>query len=213
MGRPVVLLTISANTGADYLNTPYYKSRAEYAIKHGYDEVTLLPPEMAPATSSWVKVPVMMHLAKKFDVLFLDNDVVVNDTAPSVEEFAPQESGFYAALGHSGRPNAGVLLSRGGEIEPLKEAMKRRSDPPPLPLQAPYENGHLIWALRDLGFFALSKAFNDCDGDDGFFIHHTGPNLDKRSIVYDDSWKQSSSHPSFKQTVDDLLNSLEVDGF
>lgn len=213
MKRPVVLLTISANTGSQYLETDYYQSRSEYAIEHGYDEVTLLPPEMAPATSSWVKIPIMMHLAKKFDVLFLDNDVVVDTSAPTVEEFAPQDVGFYAALGHSGRPNAGVLLSRGGEIEPLREAMERRSDPPPLSLQAPYENGHLIWALRDVGFFSLPKLFNNCDDDDGFFVHHTGPNLKKRSIAYTEFWKQSATHPSFDMIVDEMVAGLERDGF
>ncbi len=186
MAKPVAVLSISLNTPT-WAESAYATSRKAYCEKHDYADLRLTDGDLGffldADLSAWVRIPLMVWLAKHFDVLYLDNDIVVSDDCPGVADITDGRQAFFVVHGESGRPNSGMMITT-GDTRVLEFAIRHRAETAPKAFAAPYENGHVIWGCAEHPYVELDRRFNNASDSDGYFIHHTGPNLGLRQITY-----------------------------
>jgi hypothetical protein len=122
-------------------------------------------------------------LAKGYDwVLFLDADCEVRPDCPSIETVYRPGKVVYAANGHSGRPNSGVIIVRNSPeaVAFFRQLLDEADNAEAIPMRdrAPYENGHFIHYSKQFPLFETldSKWNNASDSRVRDFIrHYTGP--------------------------------------
>jgi hypothetical protein len=192
-----VLLTVSFNA-VDYESTPYFVAREAWASSKGVRHIYLTEQttglRLDAHCSAWLRIPVIL-LLPQVNVFYIDTDCLIDPSCPHPSEITGRRDGLFIALGHSGRPNSGVMIANRGR-EVFEFCIKHYCEQPPEPHRAPWENGHVIWGCATHGFIHLGPEFNVTNGTGGKIIHHTGPNRSLRTMCF----KAPSGEYDFSQS-------------
>jgi len=198
-----ILLTVSFNARG-YERSAYFTSRADWARKNGVDHLHVSESttglKLDAHCSAWLRLPLMAALRGRA-LFYLDNDCTISLDCPVQSQITGGLDHLFVARGHSGRPNSGVLMvsEQGSDI--FDFCVDNIANAVPPACEAPYENGHVIWACESLPWRPLPQWLNDADGTSGLIVHHTGPNHHLRQIAYHNDF--AGQHDFTKATVSD----------
>ncbi|MGO4318051.1 hypothetical protein G6L16_014405 [Agrobacterium tumefaciens] len=150
------------------------------------------------ALPTWSKHVAALDAIGAYDgIMIIDSDAEIMPSCPGFGELLAANRSFdlFLALGHSFRPNAGMILLRGrspvsGQF--LKTLLSERENKIPEMDQARQggDNGHVINLLRRPVFknklFLLSPVWNNTTKptDWDFIRHYTGPMTEFRLATY-----------------------------
>ena len=140
-------------------------SQHHYCAKYNFEH-RVVDVSGSPLNPSWAKVELVIGLLEQGnDVLSIDADAEIASNCPpfiDILNASPQCDIFYV-LGISHRPNAGMLMLRGGPqsiaLAFLKECVARKHErvPPEDFVDPDSENGHVIRLLKKEPYKSASK--------------------------------------------------------
>jgi hypothetical protein len=162
-----------------------------YAERHGYEYRQITRTLIPDALPTWSKHPAALAAIDDRDaVMIIDSDAQILETCPPFDQVVTDNHRYdlFLVLGHSFRPNAGLILLRGGPSSVagdfLRTLLAERLMPPTDHARPGGDNGHVISVLRRAPFrdklFILAPTWNNtmkaCDWD--HIRHYTGPMRD-----------------------------------
>ena len=189
MGSVIINISIGYRPG-DPLD--FTASHRAYAERHSYEyrQVTesLLPDELP----TWSKHPAALEAVGHNHVMIVDTDAEILPDCPAFHEVierARPSQHIFATLGHSFRPNAGMILLRAGTLSHLflSRLIESRGEVmPPRDVCIPGgDNGHFIHMLRAdpwkrmLGLLPTVWNNTQQPTDWDYIRHYTGPMRDR----------------------------------
>lgn len=159
-----------------------------YAARHGYEYRKVRDNLLPEALPTWSKYPAALEVIHEREaVMIIDTDAHILPGAPAFEAMldAHPKADIFMALGHSFRPNAGMIILRGGPRgAAFCEAVlaSRGRDLPEQDICVPGgDNGHVINLVRTGPFrdrlHMLSPIWNNTTqpSDWDYIRHYTGP--------------------------------------
>ena len=162
-------------------------SQKGYCQKHQYKYVLVdrSPRPLRPEEASWLKLPFLIAGLRAGHELavFVDADIEIRSHTPELKDFLSNKPGnIFMAHGHSGRINAGFIITRQSEFAErfLKTIIGNVDNKVPKEDQAPYENGHVIhYSKHHQDVFILDHLLwnNNSKIDPSSYIQHysSGP--------------------------------------
>jgi len=112
--------------------------------------------------------------------LFIDADCEVKPQCPNVESVERPGKFLYAAMGFSGRLNAGVMIVK-NSVEAItfyRNMLLTANSDVPAEDQAPYENGHFIHYGKSCNYLHVLDSIWNNNKDpmlNDYIRHYTGP--------------------------------------
>ena len=159
-----------------------------YAARHGYEYRQVTRNLIEGAKPTWSKYPAALEIIAERDaVMIIDSDAAILEHCPPFHELveANARHDLFLALGHSFRPNAGVMMLRGGGTgcaeRFMRQLLAERELPPQDKVAPGGDNGHVISLLRRPEFggrlFILPPTWNNTTkpSDWDNIRHYTGP--------------------------------------
>lgn len=149
--------------------------------EYEYILINRTPGVLQPAEASWLKIPlIILALENHWDwVMFIDADCEIRPFCPPIESVIKQDKSVYLVPGYSGRPNAGVIITR-QHLDALtffRTILKNADQPVPEEDRALYENGHVIYYSKQNSAIAyLDRRWNNNAKleQDSFIQHYSG---------------------------------------
>ncbi|MHC2000707.1 hypothetical protein ACYQR9_09695 [Methylobacterium sp. CM6241] len=167
----------------DFTNT-----QVRCAERYGYEYKKVTEKLIPDALPTWSKHQAAIDIIESREaVMIIDTDAEVMKTCPPFHRLVAdnRRHDIFLALGHSFRPNAGMILLRGGSksIAPefLRTILAERLIPSKDKVKRGGDNGHVISVLRRKQFakklFLLSPVWNNTmkASDWDHIRHYTGP--------------------------------------
>ena len=189
MTRPMRATVINISVGyAPGEPLDFTFSHRCYAARHGYEYRKVRDNLLPDALPTWSKYPAALEVIRERDaVMIIDTDAHILPGAPAFEAMldAHPKADVFMALGHSFRPNAGMIILRGGYrgAEFCEQLLSIRRDEMPTEDWDALggDNGHVINLVRSGPFrdrlHILPPIWNNtmqpCDWD--YIRHYTGP--------------------------------------
>jgi len=181
------IINISIDYAEDY-PFDFTASHRAYAARCGYEYRQITEHLLPGALPTWSKYPAAEAvILDRRAVMIIDTDAEILPACPAFDALLDShpDADLFMALGHSFRPNAGMIILRGGHrgaafinmllsvrntMIPQEDVAKPRGD-----------NGHVINLVRHGPFrdklHVLPSIWNNtmtpCDWD--FIRHYTGP--------------------------------------
>lgn len=165
----------------------FTKTHLAYCERHQYEyrqiEINLLP----AALPTWSKhVAALQVIKDRGAVMIIDSDAEILPDCPRFDDLlrANEKHDLFLALGHSFRPNAGLIMLRGGSAIStmfLETLLAERENEMSDKCVPGGDNGHVINLLRRPVFlqklFILSSVWNNTmrPSDWDYIRHYTGP--------------------------------------
>ena len=175
-GQRTLVFCIALN-GYDIVYAANIESHRRYARRWGYHyELVREPAWVTIDQAVWLKVELLKRAitAGWSEVLFVDADCELRNSAPSLVEAAPENASICLAPGFSGNFNSGVILVRAKMQARAFLARALQLADTSVPEQDWGENGHLIHVEKTMGGVTSldTKWNNNADTEMDDYIRH-----------------------------------------